>query len=161
MSWWENTGSKQTAGQFPNSMSLCVFMSNVEVLVRSPTPIILVDCWLQTWHSAATNFFSPVLILLPVSSCSWQVSHLSSIFNILGSPSQIQLYSFLFQCLGSTHALQSSSKGLVSLLQRACVTSSAPASIANWLTRLYCCCCSWWPSHGTGIFNMLGVIHRK
>ena len=42
--------------------------------------------------------------------------------NILGSPRQLQCYSFLFQCLGSTHDLLGSSKGLGSHLQHSCST---------------------------------------
>lgn len=79
-----------------------------------------------------------------------QLSHSSGISNILGSPRQLQVHGFLFQCLGYTHD-QSSSKGLGSLLQL------SPLKHSNlWLTPLHYWCCSWWSSHGTGTSNTLG-----
>ena len=94
---------------------LHVYMSNIKVLFRSPTPFILVDC---SWHSAATKFVLLGWYQLPFKrSFPQQVSHGYDISNILGSPRQLQLYTFLFQCLGSTNDLLSSSKGLGSHLQ--------------------------------------------
>lgn len=75
-------------------------------------------CWLL---SADLTFSSNKrhalgLVPLPVSCIPQQVSHGSDISNILGYPRQLQLYSFLFQSLGSTHNVLVSSKGLASLL---------------------------------------------
>jgi len=70
---------------------------------RSPT---LISSFLH-----ATKFF------LPISSFPQQIALSSGISYILGYPRQLQYYSFLFQCLGSTHHLLGSSQGLASLLQ--------------------------------------------
>jgi hypothetical protein len=55
--------------------------------------------------------------LYSVRSFSQQIDHGFGFSNILGSPRQLLCYSFLFQCLGSTHDLWSPPKELASLLQ--------------------------------------------
>lgn len=58
---------------------LCVSMSDVKTLFKSPTPFSFVDCDI---------LLSLGLVLLPASSFPWQVSHNSS---ILESPRQPRL----------------------------------------------------------------------
>lgn len=90
-----------------SNSKLQVSVITVKVIVKSPTSSISVDsCW-QMWHSVAT--------LVPLLVCSFPQQE--SWDSILWSPSQLQLYSFLFQCLWSTHDTLGSSEGLVSHLQ--------------------------------------------
>jgi hypothetical protein len=76
----------------PNS-NLCIFMSDVKVLFRTPTPSSFLDC---------NTILSLGLHLLPVSSFSQQVAHHFGISNTLGSPRQYRfhLYSFMKWLLG-------------------------------------------------------------
>ena len=81
----------------------CISMTDIKAVFRSPLLFIFVDC---------TKLLSPELVSLPVSSFPQQISHGSDISNILRSPRQLQLYTFLFQWLRSTHDLLGSSMGL-------------------------------------------------
>lgn len=63
---------------------LCVFMTDVQCFV------------------GCNMILSIGLFLVPVSSFSRQVSHRSTISNILRSPRQVRFHSFLLQYLGST-----------------------------------------------------------
>lgn len=62
---------------------LCISMSDVKVLFRSPTSFIFVEC---------NTLLSLGLFLLPVSSSPWHVSHNSGISSILGSPRQSRFH---------------------------------------------------------------------
>ena len=102
---------------------------------------IFVDC---------NKLLSLGLVPLPVSRFPQQIVHGSGISNILGSPRKIQCYSFLFQCLGSTHNLLGFSKGLVSLLQHCPrwhskfrVIHSTVAAVLGDHPMVLCCVCSW------------------
>jgi hypothetical protein len=88
--------------------------------------------WHTSSHKAMPPPIRPYFLIMPFSmgqvysnyhipflgsSFLWQVSHDSCISNILGSPRQLHLHSFLFQYLGSTYDLLGSSKGLGLLLE--------------------------------------------
>lgn len=99
-----------------SNSKLYVSMFNAKVVFRTLAPFILVDCCWQIWHSAVTNF-----ILL-----SWFHSLLATFLGrypmalislTLWYPRHLLCYSFLFQCLRSTHDFLGSSKGRVPLLQ--------------------------------------------
>lgn len=66
---------------------LCIAVSDVKALFRSPTPFIFVDC---------NTLLALGLVPFPVSSLPWQVSHSSGISNILGSPKQSRLHLYSF-----------------------------------------------------------------
>ena len=66
---------------------LCMSMSDVKMLFKSPTLFSFVNC---------NTLLSLVLVLLPVSSSPWQVSLYSDISNILGSPRQPRFQSHSF-----------------------------------------------------------------
>jgi hypothetical protein len=87
---------------------LCISKSSQSSLQISSSFFIFVE---------SNKLLSPGLVPLPISSILQQISYGSGISKILGSSRQLQCYSFLFQCLGSTHDLLDSSKGLASLLQ--------------------------------------------
>lgn len=130
--------------------------------------IIIPKCQVQKTTGQSLNFTSPCLMsnyvqivdwntvlslklfLLSVSSCPHQVSHSSGISTFFCSPKHFQLLSLFFQCLGSTHNVLGSSKGLRSLLQFCHLWRSRP-----WLNPLHYYCYSWGSSHSTGISNML------
>ena len=80
-------------------------------LQNSTLSFIFVDC---------NKLTSPGLVPLPAGSFPQKVWLSHGIFNIFESPRQFQCYSFLFQCLGSTHNLLGLFKGLVSHIQGLC-----------------------------------------
>jgi hypothetical protein len=89
--------------------NLCISMSDVKAVFRYPKPFSSL--------LTATIFFLLGWSQLPIHSFPQENSHDSDISNILGSPRKLNFYSFLFQCLRSTHDPLGSSKGLLSLLQ--------------------------------------------
>jgi hypothetical protein len=99
------------------------------------------DFQLHSSLLTATNFFFSLgLIALSVSSFPQQVFHSYGISNILGYPRQLQIYWFMFRCLGYSYDFLGSAKWLESLLQ-ICLLKHCRL----WLTPIKCfCCCSQW-----------------
>jgi hypothetical protein len=78
--------------------------------------ILNLHVWCPTLFTFVNCNIITSLGLDPLSFSSFlqKVSHGSGISHIWGSPRQSQHFSFLFQCLGSTHNLLGSSKGHIS-----------------------------------------------
>ena len=104
-----------------NSRSLLRFIQSLNYNPQSKTgnqvgklQLLHLHDWCQSGLQISNSFFifvdcnkllSPGLVPLPVSSLPQQIAHSYGISKILGSPRQLQCYSFLFQCLGSIHDL--------------------------------------------------------